>query len=71
MTHDAALNPRVRVDVLLDEGDRRTSFRDAAVAGLRATPKRIPSIWLYDERGSRLFDEITRLPEYYLTRTER
>ncbi len=34
-------------------------------------PKQIPAIWLYDERGSRLFDEITRLPEYYLTRTER
>jgi L-histidine N-alpha-methyltransferase len=62
---------RVRVEVLLDDSDREAAFREAASSGLRATPKRIPSIWLYDERGSLLFDEITRLPEYYLTRTER
>jgi L-histidine N-alpha-methyltransferase len=62
---------RVRVEVLLDEDERQAAFRDAALSGLRATPKRIPSIWLYDETGSRLFDEITRLPEYYLPRTER
>jgi L-histidine Nalpha-methyltransferase len=35
------------------------------------TPKRITPIWLYDEQGSLLFDQITRLPEYYLTRSER
>ena len=72
MTPDAPNpNPRVRVDVLLDEGERQAAFRDAAVYGLRETPKRVPSIWLYDERGSLLFDDITRLPEYYLTRRER
>ena len=38
--------------------------------GLRATPRRLPSYLFYDEEGSRLFEEITRLPEYYLTRTE-
>jgi L-histidine Nalpha-methyltransferase len=65
------MTSRIRVDVLLDATERKSAFRDAALAGLRASPKRIPSIWLYDERGSRLFDEITRLPEYYLTRTER
>ena len=32
--------------------------------------KELPAVWLYDERGSRLFEEITRLPEYYLTRRE-
>jgi len=70
--HEGLANAdRVRVEVLLDEDERRAAFRDAALSGLRATPKRIPSIWLYDETGSRLFDEITRLPEYYLTRTER
>lgn len=70
--HPGAANAdRVRVEVLLDEGERQAAFRDAALSGLHATPKRIPSIWLYDERGSRLFEEITRLPEYYLTRTER
>jgi L-histidine N-alpha-methyltransferase len=40
-------------------------------AGLEATPKRLSPVWFYDERGSALFDEITRLPEYYPTRSER
>ncbi len=39
-------------------------------AGLWQTPPSLPARWLYDERGSRLFDEITRLPEYYPTRRE-
>lgn len=38
--------------------------------GLWEDPATIPPRWFYDERGSRLFDEITRLPEYYPTRTE-
>ena len=41
-----------------------------ALAGLTATPKTLPSKLFYDAEGVRLFDEITRLPEYYLTRTE-
>lgn len=44
--------------------------RDARV-GLTATPKVLPPKWFYDDRGSELFDAITRLPEYYPTRTER
>jgi L-histidine N-alpha-methyltransferase len=40
-------------------------------AGLTATPKTLPPKYFYDARGSELFDEITRLPEYYPTRTER
>jgi L-histidine N-alpha-methyltransferase len=39
--------------------------------GLRARPKDIPPKWFYDDRGSVLFDEITRLEEYYPTRRER
>src|SRR5271167_4947906 len=39
--------------------------------GLGGTPKRLPSKLFYDEVGSALFEEITELPEYYLTRTER
>jgi len=39
--------------------------------GLSATPKHLPSKLFYDEIGSALFEEITELPEYYLTRTER
>ena len=40
-------------------------------AGLRSKPKRLPPWLFYDAAGSRLFDEITERPEYYLTRTER
>ena len=38
--------------------------------GLAATPKSLPPVYFYDERGSELFERITRLPEYYQTRTE-
>lgn len=40
------------------------------LASLSERPRRIPSQWFYDEEGSRLFDRICELPEYYLTRTE-
>jgi L-histidine N-alpha-methyltransferase len=43
---------------------------DDARAGLCARPKRLPPKYFYDARGSELFEEITRLSEYYLTRTE-
>lgn len=43
--------------------------RDVA-AGLTRTPKDLPSKWLYDARGSELFEDITRAPEYYPTRAE-
>ncbi|MGA8743995.1 MAG: L-histidine N(alpha)-methyltransferase [Terracidiphilus sp.] len=39
--------------------------------GLLSSPKWLPSWLFYDPAGSRLFDEITRIPEYYVTRTER
>jgi len=42
-----------------------------ALAGLTAAPKTLPPKLFYDDAGVRLFDAITRLPEYYLTRTER
>lgn len=41
-----------------------------ALDGLWADPPRLPTKWLYDARGSKIFDEITRLPEYYPTRRE-
>ena len=41
-----------------------------ALAGLGSNPKRLPSKYFYDARGSALFERITRLPEYYLTRVE-
>lgn len=45
-------------------------FRADVVTGLLARPRAIPARWFYDHRGSQLFEEITRLPEYYPTRTE-
>ena len=38
--------------------------------GLQKTPKSLPPKWFYDSVGSDLFDQITRLPEYYPTRAE-
>jgi dimethylhistidine N-methyltransferase len=46
------------------------TFKSEVIAGLRETPKRIPSKFFYDARGSQLFEAITELEEYYLTRTE-
>lgn len=40
------------------------------LAGLSRSPKRLPSKYFYDRRGSELFEQITRQPEYYLTRIE-
>jgi dimethylhistidine N-methyltransferase len=45
-------------------------FGEDVLAGLSAPIPAIPARWLYDRRGSELFDEITRLPSYYPTRTE-
>jgi L-histidine N-alpha-methyltransferase len=46
------------------------AFRHDVLAGLSASIPAVPARWLYDQRGSELFDEITRLPSYYPTRTE-
>lgn len=45
-------------------------FLDAALAGLSATPRALPCKYLYDSEGAALFEQITELDEYYLTRTE-
>jgi len=56
---------------LLKTLDAQTlAFRDDVLKGLSAPIRAIPARWLYDRRGSELFDEITRLPSYYPTRTE-
>jgi L-histidine N-alpha-methyltransferase len=46
------------------------AFRADVLGGLSEPIPAIPARWLYDRRGSELFDEITRLPSYYPTRTE-
>ncbi|HEX2259923.1 MAG TPA: L-histidine N(alpha)-methyltransferase [Actinomycetota bacterium] len=55
----------------LSPEDMLEDFRQEAREGLTAPAKSIPSKWFYDKRGSELFEEISRLPEYYLTRSER
>jgi L-histidine N-alpha-methyltransferase len=55
------LTPALRVD---------TAFEDDVLEGLGEPQKRLSSRWLYDHRGSELFEEITQLDEYYPTRTE-
>ncbi|MCL6730784.1 L-histidine N(alpha)-methyltransferase [Sphingomonas hankyongi] len=52
----------------LDE--QAQAFREDVLAGLSAPIPAVPARWLYDRRGSELFDDITRLPAYYPTRTE-
>ena len=46
------------------------AFRADVLAGLAEPTPAIPARWFYDRRGSELFDDITRLPTYYPTRTE-
>jgi L-histidine N-alpha-methyltransferase len=50
--------------------DFAQALRADARRGLTATPKSLPAKYFYDARGSELFEEITQLPEYYLTRAE-
>jgi len=59
------------VDVYLGPDDVAAALRADAAAGLTSTPKWLPPKWFYDDRGSELFDQITRLPEYYPTECER
>jgi L-histidine N-alpha-methyltransferase len=59
------------VELLVRPDDRRRALEEDVRRGLEQRPRSIPPVWFYDERGSRLFDEITRLPEYYLTRAEK
>lgn len=59
------------VEVLLKPGDRTAALAADAREGLTSQPKRLSPVWFYDDCGSMLFDEITRLEEYYLTRAER
>jgi L-histidine N-alpha-methyltransferase len=54
----------------LEAGSATRALRRDVLFGLRQTPKSLPPKWFYDELGSDLFDQITRLPEYYPTRTE-
>ncbi|AVT41074.1 L-histidine N(alpha)-methyltransferase [Plantactinospora sp. BB1] len=59
------------LEIHLEERDLELALRSDVRTGLTATPRWLPPKWFYDARGSELFEEITRLPEYYPTRAER
>jgi L-histidine N-alpha-methyltransferase len=61
----------VVVDVLMGPTDLDDALRTDVAKGLVASPKELPPKWFYDDRGCELFDQITRLPEYYPTEAER
>jgi L-histidine Nalpha-methyltransferase len=61
----------LRIERCLPDGFLAEALRADAWAGLSAAPKTLPSKWIYDERGSELFQQITQLEEYYPTRAER
>ncbi|WP_018683584.1 L-histidine N(alpha)-methyltransferase [Actinokineospora enzanensis] len=65
---DHLLDP---VEVHLPDDHAARALAKDAREGLAADPKSLPPKWFYDARGSELFEEITRLPEYYPTRAER
>lgn len=59
------------LEIYLSDADAADALRHDARVGLSADPKWLPPRWFYDARGSELFEQITMLPEYYPTRTER
>ena len=59
------------IEIHLSGDDLRRAMERDVRTGLTSVPKQLPPVYFYDDRGSRLFDEITRLPEYYPTRSER
>jgi len=63
--------PAFTVDVHIEPGDLRAALERDVRSGLGAAHKSMPPTWFYDEAGSKLFEEITGLPEYYPTRAER
>ncbi len=62
---------RARLEIHLTSDEAAGSLRADARLGLGSSPKWLPPKWFYDTRGSQLFEDITRLPEYYPTAAER
>lgn len=62
---------QMRVEVFLDEDAANAARRDELVQGLTATHKTLSPMWFYDARGCELYDDITKLDEYYPFRAER
>jgi L-histidine N-alpha-methyltransferase len=59
------------LEIHLSDSDATDALHHDVRVGLSADPKWLPPKWFYDTRGSELFEQITMLPEYYPTRTER
>jgi L-histidine N-alpha-methyltransferase len=70
MTLRERIADRCTIEVHLEPHDLTAALRRDVLDGLTAFHKHVPPKWFYDERGSQLFDEITRLEEYYPTRRE-
>jgi L-histidine N-alpha-methyltransferase len=62
----ASSEQHAQVVVVRNVAEARSTLYDATLRSLQAQVKALPSVWLYDEQGSQLYEEITRLPEYYL-----
>ena len=62
---------RYRARTYTNEAERRRTLEDDVRRGLTSRPKSLPPKYFYDTTGSKLFEDITEQPEYYLTRTER
>jgi L-histidine N-alpha-methyltransferase len=62
---------QIEIEVHLGAGGGAAQMARDVRLGLTAEPKELPPKYFYDERGSQLFEQITELPEYYPTRTER
>ncbi|WP_278312512.1 L-histidine N(alpha)-methyltransferase [Lolliginicoccus levis] len=65
------VNSTQRLDVHLADDARAEALVADVRDGLAARPRALPPKWFYDATGSELFEQITRLPEYYPTRTEK
>lgn len=63
--------PLTKIDRHLTPDDLAKTLRADVREGLSAQPKTLPPKWFYDQRGSELFEEITKLDEYYPSRAER
>src|SRR6266403_3345851 len=60
----------IEAAVRYEDADAASSFACEVIAGLTTRPKRLSPKYFYDETGSKLFEQITELPEYYPTRCE-
>jgi L-histidine Nalpha-methyltransferase len=62
--------PAVTVDVRVTPADLSAALRRDVRTGLARPPRSMPPVWFYDDRGCELYEQITKLPEYYPFRTE-